>query len=1004
MTFNSFNSVQSFLTYVRATISNLASFTYNFPALDPSLVLYYPMDSSANPSNGFQTANFASRVPVYDASLAGSSMITYEPINTITSFGDLSLNNVMGSQLVANTVSGNYVVCNNTFATNISRGFSISLWFSCSGQLNKTGTLISLPLNKTENGLEIDISGTNMIFTRWNMPIPKGPLDYISATSNMIGKTSAFTGTISTTTLTVSAMTSGTITLNSVLTGTGITIGTKIIAFVSGTGGAGTYTISTSQTVSSSTAITAKMSAGAYGTRLLYSGYTGPIMTIRNNAATPTTADFYADGTGNLGTAYLGTGTTLAAWLSAAGATIAYVTTWYDQTDNKNHATQTTTAYQPVYNQTTKYIDFGSGQTPGQTAASGSVANPLFFDLPAGTIPYSNASYTITTKHGVINFANAISAYGILGAGSETNQTTGLSNLFAAFPGKNYNNYWYGNDVATAINQYSSDNVVSFKYPSTGARTIYVRGVLKTSSGTGSNSSPASPQFIAHNPHGGGQRTFYLNGSLYYMYIAPSALSDADLNILETTSVSLFAYYPFDITENSLSPNIVPSTPVYDFLLNSNATIALPAATYPFLGSGALYISSRIGAEATSRPSTEFSIVKIPNIISVNYTMTMWFNLTDIVTNGGIFATRNSIADVGNNDSGTTALSFSSPSSLVLYTNGVAQSTVNSIANSATLTYANTGWYFCAMTVNADTINTASVNLKIISANNTNTTNNVNRTISRTYTTAILAPRTVILGDQAISTNGRTSLGYYDNFQIYNSPLSQQQILNLYYNNSTTLSTVNNYSVNITYNFVNIAASPAVITSDAVMNSFTGAFAAFVSSIGTTPSAKTAISVSNGGIYTNVSNTQTFRLAVSIQTFGATTNFCMGPLLPTNNVDIFNFGNTTYRFYITSTGVLTGAATTNYTNPVVFVTLAVNTWYHIAVSFTTSGFTLYLNGVAQTPISGSAAVTGISDFSTIGLGYNASTNTTYFNYWKYFGYTLSNSDVTTIYANDYPNL
>jgi hypothetical protein len=169
MAFSAFNSFQTFLMYVRARVSGSApTFTYNFPALDPSLVLYYPLDSSANPSNGFQTANFASRLPVYDASMSGSAMISYALNNSVTSFGDLSLNNTMGSQLVANTINGNYVVSNTSFALNISGGFSVSLWFSCSGQLNKTGTLISLPLNKTSNGIQIDISGPNMIYTGWN--------------------------------------------------------------------------------------------------------------------------------------------------------------------------------------------------------------------------------------------------------------------------------------------------------------------------------------------------------------------------------------------------------------------------------------------------------------------------------------------------------------------------------------------------------------------------------------------------------------------------------------------------------------------------------------------------------------------------------------------------------------------------------------------------------------------------------------------------------------------
>jgi hypothetical protein len=91
----------------------------------------------------------------------------------------------MGSQLVAQTTSGNYVVCNNTFAPNISGGFSISLWFSCSGQLNKTGTLISLPLNKTRNGLQIDISGTNMLYSGWNaLPPTNGLVIYFTFDTN----------------------------------------------------------------------------------------------------------------------------------------------------------------------------------------------------------------------------------------------------------------------------------------------------------------------------------------------------------------------------------------------------------------------------------------------------------------------------------------------------------------------------------------------------------------------------------------------------------------------------------------------------------------------------------------------------------------------------------------------------------------------------------------------------------------------------------------------------
>lgn len=61
----------------------------------------------------------------------------------------------------------------------------------------------------------------------------------------------AFTGSISTTTLTVSAVGSGVLAVGQVLHGVGVTAQTYITAFGSGTGGTGTYTVSDSQTVGS---------------------------------------------------------------------------------------------------------------------------------------------------------------------------------------------------------------------------------------------------------------------------------------------------------------------------------------------------------------------------------------------------------------------------------------------------------------------------------------------------------------------------------------------------------------------------------------------------------------------------------------------------------------------------------------------------------------------------------------------------------------------------------
>ena len=84
-----------------------------------------------------------------------------------------------------------------------------------------------------------------------------GAIGSFTATTN-----SAFSATITTTQLTVTILTSGVLAIGQTIAGVGVTAGTLITAFVSGTqGGVGVYTISPSQTVASTVAMT-----GAYGT------------------------------------------------------------------------------------------------------------------------------------------------------------------------------------------------------------------------------------------------------------------------------------------------------------------------------------------------------------------------------------------------------------------------------------------------------------------------------------------------------------------------------------------------------------------------------------------------------------------------------------------------------------------------------------------------------------------------------------------------------------------
>jgi len=153
MAFSSFNSIQTFIRYVSTSVSS-----FLFPSVDPSLVLYYPFDVS---QNGVKTANYASGQAVYDATFGGNVVITNTTNAFVAGLGDLSLNNVMGSNMATN-----YVVSGNTFALN-SSGLTISFWFACNGVANTLSTAVCLPLNSSGAKLEIDISGSTMIYSNY---------------------------------------------------------------------------------------------------------------------------------------------------------------------------------------------------------------------------------------------------------------------------------------------------------------------------------------------------------------------------------------------------------------------------------------------------------------------------------------------------------------------------------------------------------------------------------------------------------------------------------------------------------------------------------------------------------------------------------------------------------------------------------------------------------------------------------------------------------------------
>ena len=146
---------------------------------------------------------------------------------------------------------------NNTYGSVSDQNISgAQSWFNGSpgraGQSGSQGVL--LPYGAFQDGTDqVAGSTTDAYAVRLNTT------DYTNGVY-IASRTAVFTGTINDgtppgagTVLNVTAVTSGTIELGMQLTGTGVTAGTRITAYGTGSGSTGTYTVNTSQEVTSTT-------------------------------------------------------------------------------------------------------------------------------------------------------------------------------------------------------------------------------------------------------------------------------------------------------------------------------------------------------------------------------------------------------------------------------------------------------------------------------------------------------------------------------------------------------------------------------------------------------------------------------------------------------------------------------------------------------------------------------------------------------------------------------
>jgi hypothetical protein len=122
----------------------------------------------------------------------------------------------------------------------------------------------------------------------------------LSWTASQTAVATAFTGSITATTLTVTAVASGALAVGMVVSGTGVTAGTTITAILTGTGGVGTYTVSAAH---AATEVTGSIATTTLTVTAVTSGTLAVGMTLSGpNITAGTTITAILSGSGGIGT------------------------------------------------------------------------------------------------------------------------------------------------------------------------------------------------------------------------------------------------------------------------------------------------------------------------------------------------------------------------------------------------------------------------------------------------------------------------------------------------------------------------------------------------------------------------------------------------------------------------------------------------------------------------------------------------------------------------------
>lgn len=347
-----------------------------------------------------------------------------------TSFTNGSISNLSTDLAVSDGGTGNSTFTSNAVLLGNGANPLKTVSPGTPGNVLTSQATSTIGVGSLVTGTEYSI--TSVGTTDWTTVGATASGSFIGTISGTVG-----TGSISGTTLTISSVVSGSYCVGQVISGTGVTVGTTITAYGTGTGGAGTYTVSASQTVAS-TAISGAATVlnvtsvssgtisvgkaisgsgvtagttitrlgkgtGGTGTYLVSNAQTvsSTTITLQPSAGTPFTASGTGTGTGTASTN---------GWASAApvvNPSVGVGQTWQNVTSSRALSTNyTNSTGKPIQVSVTIYqadggvsfvVDGVTVAQSGQTGGGGNDIHNVSIIVPNGSV-YSASRLTGTSS------------------------------------------------------------------------------------------------------------------------------------------------------------------------------------------------------------------------------------------------------------------------------------------------------------------------------------------------------------------------------------------------------------------------------------------------------------------------------------------------------------------------------------------------------------------------------------------------------------------------------